>query len=113
MPAAVEADFVHAGRGAKFLEDGVDQSYDLVLGPGVGHAENIGVELPVFAQPSPLWPLIAPKIRDAVPPQGIGQLLPPAGHHAADCRRHLRSDNDFSATAVFKDVSLLVDDFLA
>src|SRR3989338_48842 len=67
----------------------------------------------MLAQPPGLRAFVTPQRRQAVPTQRVSQLLPPGRYHATDTGSHFWSKRNCSAATIYKNKSLLGNDFLA
>jgi hypothetical protein len=84
----------------------------LGVGGDVGFADEIDVELKVFAQSAALLPLVAKELRHREPAHGLSKRVRLDRRHARQRRRHLRPQRDLSSTLV-DEVVQLADDFVA
>ncbi len=109
--SAIEFDGVHCPLSLKGPKDVIGHQNDLVLSLNPANAEDVDIQLPVLAQPPALRALVAPQVGNTVPAQRVGQFLALGCYHPADSRGHLRTNNNFAATAVSKAIGLFVDNF--
>jgi len=92
---------------------GVDeQGNDLRVGGGAAFADEVGVELKMFAQTALLLAFVAEKLRDGEPLDGLFVTALVRGDHARERRRHFRPQRNFTVTFVFEIIKLR-DNFFA
>ena len=78
----------------------------------IGFADEVGVELEMFAQPAFLLALVAEQLRDGEPFDGFLVIAFVRGDHARQRRRHFRPERD-GAVAFVGEIVKLADDFVA
>jgi hypothetical protein len=69
-------------------------------------ADQVAVELEVFAQPSALLPLVAKELRNRKPADRLAQAVGPGGHHPGQGRGHLRAQRNRPVPLVHEVVEL-------
>src|SRR5947207_1443244 len=91
----------------------IDQQRDQFrVGSRIGLAEDVGIQLEVFAQPAFLLALVAEELRNGEPFDRLFVVARVRSDHAGECRRHFRPQRH-GAVAFVGEVVELADDFVA
>ena len=110
--AAAEADDEISGgelEGAKGIDEQCNQ---FGIGGGMGLAEDVGVELEVFAQPALLLAFVAKELRDGEPFDRLFVVARVSRNHAGESGGHFRAQCH-GALALVRELVELSDDFTA
>ncbi len=109
LAAVVHLDGEHLRPRAEVNEGLIGECDDLHIGRDVIRAENVAIELPVFAYAAALGALVAEKIRYRIPTYRESEFFVTAGDESRHRRSHLRSQGHFAIAAIEEGVGLLVD----
>ena len=90
-------------KGAQDIDEEGDQ---LDVGLEAGLADDVAVELVVFAAAAFLRTLVAIDLRDGEPLERFLEILMPGGDEARQGRRHLGTQRDVAITLVFEMIKL-------
>lgn len=110
--AAAQAHHKIIGGQAEGAQGVNEQGQKFGVSRGTRFADEVGVELKVFAQAAFLLAFITEKLRDGEPLDRLLVMAFVGGGHAGQGRRHFRAERDGAFALVNKAIKL-ADDFLA
>ena len=110
--AAAQADHEIIGGQAEGAQGVDEQGQQFGVGGGTRFADEVGVELKVFAQAALLLAFVTEKLGDGEPLDRLLVMALVGGDHAGQGGRHFRAERD-RAFALVQKIIKLADDFLA